>query len=45
MKVFKALALAGLLACSLAATAMAAPVTIAEEVAAFDKPTDRKSVV
>ena len=39
MKVFKALALAGLLACSLAATAMAAPATIAEEVAAFDKPT------
>ena len=39
MKLFRALALAGLVSCGLAAPVMAAPATIIEEVAAFDKPT------
>lgn len=39
MRMFKALALAGLMLCGAAAPALAAPATIAEAVAAFDKPT------
>lgn len=39
MRTFKALALAGLMLCGAAAPALAAPATVAEAVAAFDKPT------
>ncbi|MDP2258649.1 MAG: M20/M25/M40 family metallo-hydrolase [Caulobacter sp.] len=39
MRMFKALALASFMLCGVAAPVLAAPATVAEEVAAFDKPT------